>query len=76
MDIKIDISKTLRKDFNDTLPIRDIFKKVWQAMFAYIANNQGKYQYVEQFANSPYMTRVDKNAVDQHSVHRTGKRYF
>lgn len=68
MDIKIDISKVLLMDFAPTLPIRDIFKKIWHNMFDYIANHQSEYQYVEQFANSPYITLVDKNTVDKHFI--------
>ena len=68
IDIKIDISEAMLQNFNDSLPIRDILKNTWHGMFDYISKNRSNYQYVEQFANSPYSTLVDKDALDEHFI--------
>jgi hypothetical protein len=56
----------LLRDFNDQLPIRDIFRNVWFNMFEYISNNLEYYKFVEQFSNSPYSSLVDKQEVEQY----------
>ena len=60
IDIKLDISRAMLNNFDDSLPIRDILRNVWQRMFLYINNNSENYQFVEQFANSPYSDQVDQ----------------
>ena len=66
IDIKLDLSKALLRDFNDKLPIRDILRNVWFNMFEYISNNLEYYKFVEQFSNSPYSTVVNKQEVEQY----------
>ena len=66
IQIKMDLSKALLRDFNDQLPIRDIFRNVWFNMFDYISNNLKYYKFVEQFSNSPYSSLVDKEEVEQY----------
>ena len=66
IQIKLDLSKALLRDFNDRLPIRDIFRNVWFNMFDYISNNLEYYKFVEQFSNSPYSSLVDKEEVEQY----------
>ena len=66
IQIKLDLSKALLRDFNDQLPIRDIFRNVWFNMFDYISNNLEYYKFVEQFSNSPYSSLVDKEEVEQY----------
>ena len=66
IEIKQNFSKALLKDFNDQLPIRDIFKQVWFNMFGYIANNFEYYKFVEQFSNSPYSSLVNREEVEQY----------
>ncbi len=68
IDIKLDLSKALLKDFNDKLPTRDILRNVWFNMFEYISNNLEYYKFVEQFSNSPYGSLVDKQEVEQYFV--------
>ena len=66
IDIKLDISKFLLRNFNDTLPIRDILRNVWFNMFEYISNNLEYFRFVEQFSNSPYSSLVNKQEVEQY----------
>jgi AcrR family transcriptional regulator len=66
IEIKLDLSKTLLRDFNDRLPIRDILRNVWFNMFEYISNNLKYYKFVEQFSNSPYSSLVNRQEVEQY----------
>ncbi|MBT8332607.1 MAG: TetR/AcrR family transcriptional regulator [Deltaproteobacteria bacterium] len=66
IQIKLDLSKALLRDFNDQLPIRDIFRNVWFNMFDYISNNLEYFKFAEQFSNSPYGALVNKNEVEHY----------
>jgi len=66
--IKLDLSKSLLRNFDDKLPIRDILRSVWFNMFEYISNNLEYYKFVEQFSNSPYSSLVNKQEVEQYFV--------
>ena len=66
IQIKLELSKALLKDFNDRLPIRDIFRNVWFTMFDYISNNLEYYKFAEQFSNSPYSSLVNRQEVEQY----------
>jgi AcrR family transcriptional regulator len=68
LEIKRDMADALLADFDDKLPIRDIVKCVWFRTFSYISNNLEYFEYVEQFANSPYGSLVDKEALDQYFI--------
>lgn len=68
IDIKLDISQAMLAGFDDSLPLRDILRNVWHGMFAYISNNSEDYQFVEQFANSPYSDLVDQETLEQYFV--------
>ena len=66
IEIKLDLSRFLLKNFNDKLPIRDILRNVWFNMFEYISNNLEYFKFVEQFSNSPYRSLVNKQEVEQY----------
>jgi len=66
IEIKLNLSKALLRDFNDKLPIRDILRNVWFNMFEYISNNLEYQKFAEQFANSPYTSLVNKKEVEQY----------
>ena len=68
IQIKLDLSKALLRNFNDQLPIRDILRKVWFNMFEYISNNLEYYKFCEQFSNSPYSSLVNREEVEQYFV--------
>lgn len=65
VEIKRDMADALLDDFDDSLPIRDIIRTVWFSTFKYISNHLEYYDYVEQFANSPYSALVDKDILEK-----------
>ncbi len=67
-EIKMMMSRAILDNFDDNLPIRDILQNVWFSMFDWISNNLEYYQFMEQFANSPYSTLVDHQALEQYFV--------
>ena len=66
LDIKRYLSRAILEDFEPDRPIRDILKNAWLNMFEYISNNLEYFRFTEQFANSPYIDRVDLNAVEHY----------
>ena len=66
IQIKLDLSKALLRDFDDRLPIRDIFRNVWFKMFEYIANNLEYFKFIEQFSSSPYSSLVNREEVEHY----------
>jgi AcrR family transcriptional regulator len=68
VDIKRDMADALLDDFDDNLPIRDIMKGVWLSVFNYISNNLEYYDFIEQFANSPFSALVDREALEKQFV--------
>jgi AcrR family transcriptional regulator len=65
IEIKHGLSDALLADFDDKLPIRDIIKGAWFSVFKYISNNLEDYDYLEQFANSPYSSLVDQETLEK-----------
>ena len=65
VELKRRMSDALLDDFDDKLPIRDIIKGVWFSTFKYISNNLKYYDYLEQFANSPYSSLVDREILEK-----------
>ena len=65
MEIKHKMAVALLDEFDDSLPIRDIVKGAWFGTFDYISNNIEYYDYLEQFANSPFSSLVDKAALEK-----------
>lgn len=65
VEIKHRLADALLSDFDEEQPIRDIIKGVWFSMFDYVSNNQEDYDYMEQFANSPYSALVDKEMLEK-----------
>ena len=65
VDIKKDLVKAMLADFDESRPIRDIFRKTWFNMFNYIAKHPADFHFTEQFANSPYTDLVNKEEIDQ-----------
>lgn len=66
--LKMDLSRSMLEQFDDSLPIRDILRNAWFSMFDYVSRNSNYYQFMEQFANSPYSERVDKDALEKHFI--------
>ena len=68
IDIEKSFSQAILKDFDPTLPIRDILLNVWFAMSKYISKNIEHFKFTEQFANSPYQELVNMETVKQYFV--------
>jgi AcrR family transcriptional regulator len=66
--LKMDLSRAMLERFDDSLPIRDILKNAWFSMFDYVSRNVPYYQFMEQFANSPYSELVDKEDLEKHFI--------
>lgn len=65
MQLKHKLSEALLEDFDDTLPIRDVIRKIWMRTFSYLSNNPEEYGYIEQFSNSPYIELVNREEVEK-----------
>ena len=68
VEIKRNMADALLADFDDKLPIRDILKGAWFNIFKYISNNLEGYEYLEQFANSPYSSLVDIETLEKEFI--------
>lgn len=66
IDIKQNLSKAMLNQFDDSLPIRDILKRLWFNAFEYISEHEDNFQFTEQFANSPYAALVNKHEIDKY----------
>lgn len=66
IEIKKDFSRAILKDFDTSLPIRDILRNIWLAMSDYISKNSDKFRFVEQFSNSPFHTLVNREMVEKY----------
>ncbi len=64
VDIKKKLSQAILRDFDESLPIRDIFKKFWYNSFDYIGQFPHYFQFTEQFSSSPFSDLVNKEAVE------------
>jgi AcrR family transcriptional regulator len=64
VQIKKDLAAALMKDFDGSLPVRDIMKKVWLNGFEYAASHRERFNYKEQFAKSPFIDLVDETEID------------
>jgi AcrR family transcriptional regulator len=65
MQIKKDMAEALMKDFNGSLPVRDIMKRIWLNGFEYASGNRERFNYKEQFARSPYIDLVDEAEINE-----------
>ena len=66
IEIKRGLSEAILENFDGSLPIRDILKNVWFAMFEYISTHPDYFQFTEQFSNSPYSALVNKVEVEKY----------
>lgn len=66
IEVKLKLGDALLKDFDDSLPLRDIFYKLWINGFEFIRKNRPLFLYTEQFSNSPYSDLVNHEEVEKH----------
>lgn len=65
LEIKQGMGAAMLKGFDESLPVYDIFHRVWCNTFAYVAKHQEEFRYTEQFANSPYTELIDPQQVQK-----------
>jgi AcrR family transcriptional regulator len=65
LDIKQGMGAAMLEGFDETLPVHDIFHRVWHNTFIYVSDNQEEFRYAEQFSNSPYSEQVDMLRVQE-----------
>ena len=65
VEIKRNLGQALLVGFDENQPIRDIFKRVWNNGFDYVAKHRADLSFAEQFSNSPYSDLVDKSEIDK-----------
>ncbi len=65
INIKRNIVKALLQDFDNTLPVRDIMRKIWFNMFAFNLKNPQYFHFKEQFANSPFADLVNDEELEK-----------
>jgi AcrR family transcriptional regulator len=63
--IKMKMSEAMLEDFDESLPIRDIFFRLWQNLFRFVEVYPGYFQFTEQFSNSPYSDLINKAEVEK-----------
>lgn len=66
VQIKLKTSKAVLNEFDDNLPIQEALKDIWVKMFKHMAQNQNAYKFAEQFANSPYISLVNREELEAH----------
>ena len=66
VEIKKKLSKCLLENFDESKPLRDIFKKFLLNGFEFSKKIQHLYQYVEQFTNTPYTALVNHQDIEKH----------
>ena len=65
LELKHKLATALLDDFDESQPIRDTIKSAWFSVFSFVSSNLEAYDYMEQFANSPYSSLVDKEALER-----------
>ena len=68
IELKHNMAEALLEEFEETLPIRDIIKGAWMNMFNHISGRLEEYDYMEQFANSPYSEQVDHEMLEKEYI--------
>jgi len=66
VDIKRTLSQALLRDFDESLPVRDILKKIWLNGFEYASSHREQLGFADQFSNSPYADLVNTAEVERH----------
>lgn len=59
LDIKIEIGRAVFAEFDPKLPVRDIFFRFCTNLFDYMAEHNERAAFMEQFACSPLLARID-----------------
>ena len=65
VEIKDRLFHSVMEEFNPDLPIRDVVKGVWFKTYDHIRTHADEFDYMEQFANSPFSALVDRQALEE-----------
>ncbi len=65
INIKQMIGQKTCQDIDQSQPLRDILKNVWQSMFKFVDKYPDYFHFTEQFANSPYADLVNKEEIEK-----------
>jgi AcrR family transcriptional regulator len=65
LNIKRKLSGSVFKDIDDTLPLRDVFRKVWFNLCQFTVEHADYFQFSEQFGNSPIYDQVNHKEIDR-----------
>lgn len=63
--IRLELAEALMKGFDESLPVRDIVKRLWFNGFQYAGRNRERFDCKEQFSRSPYIDMVDESEIDE-----------
>lgn len=63
IEIKKELSRALFSDYDDSLPIRDILRRIWLNGFAYAYKHYAYLNFTQQFSNSPFSDLLDKEEI-------------
>jgi AcrR family transcriptional regulator len=64
IEIKSEFGQFVMSDFDLTRPIVDNLRQFWHQLFTFVLENPGKYQFIDQFSNSPYLQLVDMTGIE------------
>ena len=65
LNIKRKLCDIAFEDMDETLPIRDSFRKIWFNLFKFTAKHLDYFQFSEQFSNSPYNDKINQQDIDR-----------
>ena len=66
VDIKRSLSEALLRNFDESLPVRDILRKIWMNGFEYASSHREQLGFADQFSNSPCADLVNMAEVERH----------
>jgi len=66
VEVKREMGAAMAGCFDESLPVRDILRKVWFVLLQCACARPDHYRYAEQFSNSPYLELVDQEELERH----------
>lgn len=62
--IKDELAACLMAGFDRQRPLQDSLRDFWQALFRFVSEQPDKYQFIDQFTNSPFVHLADMSALE------------
>lgn len=66
VEIKRRFGDAVMREYDPSLPIRDILQRFWRNAFHYIREEPALFHFSEQFSRTPYADMVDHAVVEKH----------